>query len=61
MSLNPGYLTTDELTEAVNATEIDTVIVAVTDMQGGSSANASQPGSFSRKSPNTAPIRATTY
>jgi glutamine synthetase len=34
MSRSPGYLTTDELTAAVKAAEIDTVIVAVTDMQG---------------------------
>jgi glutamine synthetase len=34
MSRSPGYLTTDELTAAVSAAEIDTVIVAITDMQG---------------------------
>ena len=34
MTRNPGYLTLDELTAQVATGEIDTVVVAFTDMQG---------------------------
>jgi glutamine synthetase len=60
MNTPPGMLTLDQLRSMVEAGEIDTVLVAITDMQGRLQGKRCTAGSYSTRSPGTAPRAATT-